>query len=179
MQTYIAKDEYMAAAPEVSADGNATMSRLERSIRDFDDYYQQLTDVRFGARIARAHDLELLRAYGDEVMRAETMKRRLESALGAWETVKGWVGLGALPLIPLAIAAGFIAAIGGLVSTGRAFIRHTEIRLALNEDPDLTYEQAVAQVERTTQGAFGRAIDTAQWGLAAFVLWAVYRAFQE
>ena len=175
-QTYIARDEWLA---DTAGQGDvATMSRLERALRDFHDYYERLNDVKWGAAVARSGDMELYRAYGEALQDAERMKSRIEAALGAWDKVKGMVGLNGLPLIPLAIAAGLIAAIAALVSAGNSFIRKADIRLAMNADPDLTYEQAAAQVDRDSRSDFGRVVDLAHLALTGGLLYLAYRFFR-
>lgn len=172
MQTHIPRDEYLGAAPE-SANGGAEMSKLESALKDFNDYYDRITDVRFGARIGRAAGTPEGNAlnieYGRELQRAENMKRRIENVLGAWNSVKGMIGLGALPVIPLAVAVALTLAIVGVTRAGRSYLRTTEIKLAMREDPELSYEEAAGIVDAATRSGFDRTLDLAQWGLAAFV----------
>ena len=157
----------------------AEMSKLERTIRDFDDYYKRLTSVRYGAKIGRLAGTPegntLNREYGEQLARAESTKRRIESVLGAWDSVKGAVGLAALPLIPIAVAIGLTAAIAGAVQTGRAWMRRTDIRLAMQATPELSYEEAAAIVDAQSKGSLEKAIDAAQIGISAFVIWMVFK----
>ncbi len=178
-QTYIPRDEYLAATPAVTPGAGVEMSRLEQALKDFNDYYERITDVGFGARIGRSGDNQLMLAYGQERQRAEDMKQRIESVLGAWDTVKGWVGLGALPLIPIAVAIGLTAAIIAAVRAGRSFMRSADIKVAMLADPELTFEQAAAAVDAANRGSFEKAIDLAQWGVGAFVVWMIFRYLRE
>ena len=182
-QTYIPRDEYLAAPPVPAQTHDANTSRLETALRDFDDYYKQITDIRFGARIGRlagtpagnALNLE----YGRQLKKAEDTKRRIESVLGAWESVRSMVGLGAFPLIPIAVVLGLTAAIVGAVNVGNNFLRHANIRIAMQADPDLTYEQAAAAVDSTSRGSLDKAIDPVQWGVGAFVFFMIFKYLRE
>ena len=182
-QTYIPRDEYLAAPPAPAQTGGAEMSRLERALKDFNDYYEQITDIRFGARIGRlagtAAGNALNLEYGRQLQKAEDTKRRIESVLGAWESVKSMVGLGALPLIPIAVALGLTLAIAGVVSVGRRFLRHANIELAMTADPDLTFEQAAAAVDSASRGYLQKTLDLAQFGVTAFVVWMVLKYVRE
>ena len=183
MQTYIPRNEFIGAAPESAANDGAEMSKLERALKDFNDYYERLTDVRFGAKIGRATGTPegnaLNVAYGAELAKAETTKRRIENVLGVWESVKDMVGLGALPLIPIAVAVGLTAAIAGAVNTGRRFLRHADIELAMRADPELTYEQAAQSVDSASKGSLEKVVDLAQWGVGAFVVFMIFKYLRE
>lgn len=175
MQTYIPRDEFMGASPEAASTEGPEMSKLETALKNFNDYYEQITDIHFGARIGRSHDNQLMLEYGRELQKAEDMKRRIESVLGAWDSVKSWVGLGALPLIPIAVALGLTAAIAAAVQTGRSFLRTANIRLAMQADPELTFEQAASAVDSASRGYLEKTLDLAQLGVTAFVLWMVFK----
>lgn len=159
------------------AAGTSTIGRLTNAVEEFRQYYDRLSDVRYGAAIARLKDLQLYTEYGNQLARAERMKDRIEAVTGAWENIKQWAGLAAIPLIPLAVAAGLIVAIGGSVATIRAFMRRADIRLAIQQDPDLSYGDAAKQVDRRQQGTFGKALDVAQLGLFAVIAFVAYQLF--
>jgi len=153
------------------------VARLANVVDDFRQHYERLADVRYGAAIARLHDNQLMHDYGKELIAAETLKGRIEAVTGAWQNVKEWAGLAAIPLIPLAVVGGLIVAVIGGVSAIRAFMKRADIRLAIAQDPTLTYEQAADQVERTQQGAFGKALDVAQLGIFAVIAFLAYQLF--
>lgn len=160
------------------AAGTGTITRLTNAIEEFRTYYDRITNVRYGASIARLGDNQLLHDLGAEINRAEEMKRKIEAVTGAWQNVREWAGLAALPLIPVAIALGLIAAITGAVLSIRTFMRRADIALAIKQDPSLTYEQASNQVEKATQGTFGKALDVAQLGLFAVLAFVAYQLFK-
>ena len=133
--------------------------------------------MRYGAAIARLHDNQLMHDYGRELIAAERMKGRIEAVTGTWENIKQWAGLSAIPLIPIAIAAGLLTAVVGAITTIRTFMRRADIALAIKQDPNLSYEDAAKQVERSQQGTFGKALDVAQLGLFAVLAFLAYQLF--
>lgn len=159
------------------AAGLSTIGRLANVVDEFRLYYDKLTDYRYGAAIAHLKDNQLMHDYGAEVIAAERMKDRIEAVTGAWERIKEWAGLAAIPLIPIAIAIGLIAAVTGAVVSIRAFMRRADIALAIKQDPSLSYEQAAGQVERAQQGTFGKALDVAQLGFFAVLAFLAYQLF--
>ena len=159
------------------AAGSGTISRLTNAVEEFRQYYDKLTDVHYGAAIAHLHDNQLMHDYGKEVIAAEAMKDRIEAVTGAWDRLRQWAGLGALPLIPIAIALALLAALAGAIAAIRTFMRRADIALALKQDPTLSYEQAADQVERAQQGTFGKALDVAQLGFYAVLAFVAYQLF--
>lgn len=157
--------------------GTSTISRLTNVVEEFRSYYDKLTDYRYGAAIAHLKDNQLMHDYGKEVIEAEAMKDRIEAVTGAWERIMQWAGLGALPLIPVAIALGLIAAVTGAIYSIRSFMRRADIRLAIEQDPDLSYQEAAQQVDRSQQTTFGKALDVAQLGLFAVIALIAYQLF--
>lgn len=154
-----------------------TISRLANAITEFRASYEKLADVRYGAAIARTHDNQLMHDYGAALAKAERMKDRIEAVTGAWDNIKQWTGLAAFPLIPIAIAAGLLLAVIGAIATINNFIRHADIRLAIQQDPELTYDEAAEQVDRESQSDFGKALDVAQlgfWAIGAFILYKIF-----
>ena len=85
--------------------------------------------------------------------------------------------MAALPLIPIAIALGLIAAITAAVVTLRSFLRRADIALAIKQDPALTYKQAAGQVDARAQGTIGKALDVAQLGFFALIAFVAYQLF--
>ena len=138
--------------------------------------------MRYGAAIGRLAGTPEGNAlnveYGRALRDAETMKDRIEAVTGAWQNVKSWSGLAAIPLVPIAIAFGLLAAITGAIATIDKFTRRADIALALERDAGLTYEEAAAQVDATTQSDFSKAIDVAQLGLYALLAFVAYKLFK-
>jgi len=161
---------------EAAAD-QGMLARLTNVVDEFRQYYDKLSDVRYGAAIARLHDLQLYTEYGNELAAAERLKGRIEAVTGAWANIKQWAGLGAIPLIPLAIVGGLTVAVVSGIAAIRAFMRRADIKLAITQDPDLTYEEAADQVDRVHQGTFGKALDVAQIGIFAFIAFLAYQVF--
>ncbi len=157
------------------AAGTSTVQRLLNSVEEFKQYHARLTDYRYGAAIARTHNNQLMHDYGAEVVKADETKRRIEAVTGAWDRVKEWSGLGAIPLVPVAIAVGLIAAVTAAVISIKDFMRRADIALAMERDPALTYEAAATQVDKTTQGPVGKALDIAQLGLFTALAFMAYR----
>ncbi len=155
--------------------GQSTIARLVNVTEEFRRYYDRLTDTRYGAAIARLRNLELYTEYGNQVAAAERMKERIEHVTGAWDQIKQWAGLAAIPLIPIAVALGLIVAISATVMSMRFFMRRADIALAIEQDPSLTYEQAADQVERSQQGTFGKAVDVARIALLLTGAFLFYR----
>jgi hypothetical protein len=156
-----------------------TVERLANVVDEFREYYDRLTSVKFGAAVAHSKNVQLYRDYGEELARAETLKRRIEYVTGAWASIKEWAGLAALPLIPIAIAVGLIATVTAGVVSIRAFLRRADITLAIQQDPTLTYEQAADQVDTAHQGAFGDALDLARMGMYLVGAFLIYRVITE
>jgi hypothetical protein len=165
----------MTLGAEAASGG--TIARLRDVVENFRQDYDKLTDVRYGAAIARLQDNQLMHDYGAEVIRADAMKDRIEAVTGAWERLKEWSGLGAFPLIPIAIALALIAAVAGAITSIRTFMRRADIRLAIQQEPTLTYDQAADQVDRRAQGTIGKALDIAQLGFYAVLAFLAYQLF--
>lgn len=144
---------------------SGTIARLTQAVENFQTRYDKLMDPSYGAAIFRTGDYQLRIDLGKEMAAAENMKRRIEKVTGAWTNIRGWSGLGAIPLVPIAIALALIAAIAATAKSIDSFTTRADIKLALANDPELTYEQAANQVERAHQSDFGKAIDLAQLGL--------------
>lgn len=161
------------------AAGQSTIARLVNVVEEFRQHYERLSDVRYGAAIARLQNLELYTEYGNQLAAAERTKDRIEAVTGAWQRIQEWAGLAALPLIPIAVVLGLIAATSATVLTMRVFMRRADIALAIQQDPTLTYQEASSQVERSQQSTFGKAIDLARVGLVlvgAFLFYRIVRA---
>lgn len=161
--------------PEAASTG--MIARFANATDEFRQHYDRLADVRYGAAIARLGDNQLMHDYGKELIAAERLQGRIEAVTGAWQNIKEWSGLAAIPLIPLAIVAGLTTAIFAGITTIRAFMKRADIRLAIQQDPTLTYQQAADQVEREQQGTFGKALDVAQLGIYALIAFLAYQLF--
>lgn len=135
------------------------IAKLANAADEFRQYYEKLTDYRWGARIARSGDVQLMHDYGKAVNDAESIKRKIESVTGAWQNIKEWAGLAALPLIPIVVAFALTATITGGVIAIKSFMRRADIVLAIRQDPKLTYAQAADQVDAATKSDFGEAVD--------------------
>ena len=160
-----------------TAADTGTMARLTNAIDEFKQSYDKLTDISYGASIARLKDLQLYTDYSNQLAAAEKMKGRIEAVTGAWQGVKQWAGMAALPLIPIAIALGLLAAITATVVTLRSFLRRADIALAIRQDPTLTYAKAAGQVDARSQGTIGKALDVAQLGFFALIAFVAYQLF--
>lgn len=157
------------------------IERLAGIVDEFREYYDKLTSVKWGARLARSKDVQLYREYGEQIAKAEALKRKIERVTGAWQGIKEWAGLGALPLIPVVVAIALTAAVTAGVVSIRSFIRSADIRMAVLQDPQLTYEEAADQVDKAQQSEFGKAIDLAQTGMylvGAFIAYRLIMAFR-
>jgi len=151
------------------------IARVAGAVDEFRAYYERLADVRYGAAIARLHDNQLMHDYGKELIAAEAMKDRIEYVTGAFDNIKQWAGLAAIPLVPIAIAAGLLAAVSAGTLAVRTFMRRADIALAIKQDPTLSYEDAAGQVDRTQQSTFGKALDVAQLGIFAVIAFVAYQ----
>lgn len=109
---------------------------------------------------------------------AETLKRVLNVASGAWDWIKGATGLnglGALPLVPLAVIAASIAAITKWLTDARQFSRELEEARRL-EASGMSPAQAAALARRDGAGGggiklpFGIELSPLAVGAIAFVL---------
>jgi hypothetical protein len=156
---------------------SGTIARLTNVVEEFRQYYDKLHNVSYGAAIARLGDNQLTHDFGKELYASEAMKDRIEVVTGAWDRIKEWAGLAAIPFIPIAIALGLIAAVTGSIVAIRTFMRRADIALAIKQDPTLSYEQAADQVERAQQGTFGKALDVAQLGFFAVLAFIAYQLF--
>ena len=161
----------------VTAADTGTVARLTSAVEDFRQDYERLHDIKWGAQISRSGDNQLIHDYGKAMWDSEKMKNRIEAVTGAWEGIKQWAGLAALPLIPIAIALGLIAAISTAVLSIRSFMRRADIVLAIKQDPSLTYKQAAGQVDARAQGTISKALDVAQLGFFAVLAFVAYKLF--
>lgn len=160
-----------------TAADSGTVARLATVVERFQQQYERLHNVKWGAQISRSGDNQLIHDYGKALYDSEKMKDRIEAVTGAWEGIRQWAGLAALPLIPIAIALGLIAAVTASVMALQSFLRRADIVLAIKQDASLTYEQAAAQVDARAQGTIGKALDVAQLGLFAVLAFVAYKIF--
>lgn len=161
----------------MAAADTGLIAKLANSADEFRELYDKLTDYRYGAAIARTKDVKLYLEYGEQLAKAESLKRKIETVTGAWQNIKQWAGLAALPLVPIAVAVGLTAAITGGIIAIRSFMRRADIQLAIRQDPTLTYDQAAKQVDTATQSEFGKALDIAKLALYLGGAFFVYRLF--
>lgn len=175
MMTYrLNNGQYLGNVGEEGADPG-TIGRLVNAVADFRERYEKLADVRYGAAIARTHDNQLMHDYGKALNDATRLKDRIEAVTGAWQNIKQWAGLAAIPFIPIVIAAGLLAAVTAGIVTINTFMRRADIRLAIQQDPGLTYDEAAEQVDSESEGVFGKALDVAQLGFWALIAFGVYK----
>lgn len=153
------------------------VAKLANAVDEFRQQYEKLSDYRYGAAIARTGDAQLMHDYGKAVNDAESLKRKIEYVTGAWQNIKEWAGLAALPLIPIAVAFALTTSVTGGIIAIRSFMKRADIALAIRQDPSLSYEQAAKQVDATTQSDFGKTLDVVKLALGLAGAFLVYRIF--
>jgi hypothetical protein len=138
------------------------LSVLGRAVADFQQRYALLSSVSYGAKIARMNDNALSQEYGNTLARMDQIKRAIDSIEGAWTRAKEWAGLGALPLIPIAVAAGVTATVIAGVSAMDSFFQRAGVAEIRKDNPGITFEQALVRYEKATASTFEKTLDTAQ-----------------
>jgi hypothetical protein len=138
------------------------LSVLGRAVSDFKQRYELLSSNAYGAKIARMNDNVLSLEYGQTLARMNQIKNAIDSVEGAWTRAKEWAGLGVLPLIPIAIAAGVTASVIAGVSAMDKFFQRAGVAEIRADNPGMTFEAALSRYEKATASTFEKTLDTAQ-----------------
>lgn len=152
------------------------LSRLGNKIKNFREQYARLRSNAYGAAIARTNDSALMLEYGETLARAEKTDgyiRTFENIIG--QTGREWLGLGAFPIIAAATVAGLIAVITGTIVTINGFMEKVDVRRVQQENPGMSYDEALRIVEQSKQGVVGRTLDTVNLALFLGGGWLLYK----
>ena len=126
-------------ATDSSLNANAgELSRLGQAVQIFE------------ARLKRFKNLgnipsDMQTEYNSLMKRANIVSNTIDAVLGGVETAKSWIGLGALPLIPIAIAAGAVAGVIAISDLLHDFMQRVDARRLVAANPNMSYSDAVEQ----------------------------------
>jgi len=154
------------------------LGRLAHSILKLQDRITQLHLLEMP--ILKTGDDALYRDWSKMIADAYATKQRVEKYEGLWEQAKSMVGLGALPLIPIAVVAGLIASIAYTLHAINNFMDRQEIRALMLDNPGLSYESAAAQVN--PPGATDKALNlgrAALWVGGGFIALRLLQEFRK
>lgn len=162
--------------PEVLADVSA-LDKFRNVVTDFNVRFRLLSSNGYGAKIMRTNDSALMQEYGNTLAQMRTVKSGIDNVMAAYQGLKSFVGLGVIPLIPVAIIAGITIAATTALATMNTFMKRAGIKELQAENPNLSIDQAATLYDSQSQSVFGRAIDLAQMALwigGAFLLWQIF-----
>lgn len=161
---------------------NATeqdLGRLARAIVDFQDRLTALESLQpriFGTGVPQATQAK----YAEVLQAARKTKARIEATENLWQRAKEFVGLGVVPLIPLAVVAALIAAIALSVRAINGFMDRQEIRALMAQNPGMSYDQAAGKVKPpgTTKRALN-VVNLALWVGGGFLALRLLQEFRK
>lgn len=162
--------------PEVLADVS-TLDKFRNIVTDFNSRYALLSSNAYGAKIARTNDSLLMQEYGNTLARMTVVKNNIDNVISAYQGLKSFVGLGVIPLIPLAVLAGVTIAVTTALKTINTFMKRVGIKELQAENPAMSISRAAALYDSQSQSVFGKAIDVVQMALwigGAFLLWTFF-----
>lgn len=125
-----------------AADGTQ-LSTLGRYVRDFERFYRRLRDIQM-ARVP----FDMRDEYSTLMQRASVVEKMINRTFGAIDTVKSWIGLSGLPVIPMVAATAAVASLYIVNKTVADFLRRYDARKAVEQrqltgGKPLTYEEAL------------------------------------
>ena len=149
------------------------LSKLQQAVKDFKDRYAIFSSTSYGAQIARSGDNELMQEYGNVLAKARAINTAVDTFANKWAGMKEYIGLAAVPIVPIAIVAGISATVlGGVVLIDR-FMKKAGVKQIQKDNPGITYEAAVQRYNTLHTSTFEKALDTAQLAMllgGAFLL---------
>lgn len=155
----------------------STLDKFRNVVTDFNTRYALLSSNGYGAKIMRTNDSALMQEYGNTLAQMRTVKSGIDNVMAAYQGLKSFVGLGVIPLIPLAVIAGVTIAATTALATMNTFMKRAGIKELQAENPQLSITQAAAVYDQQSQSVFGKAIDLAQMALwigGAFLVWKLF-----
>lgn len=155
----------------------SALDKFRNVVLDFNTRYALLSSNAYGAKIFRTGDNGLMQDYGNTLAKMRTVKSGIDNVMAAYQGLKSFVGLGVIPLIPIAIIAGVTLAATAALTTMNTFMKRAGIKELQAENPKLSITQAATLYEQQTQSVFGKAVDLVQMALwigGAFLLWQVF-----
>ncbi len=155
----------------------STLDKFRNVVTDFNTRYAVLSSNAYGAKIARTNDSALMQEYGNTLMRMTFIKNNIDNVISAYQGLKSFVGLGVIPLVPIAVLAGITIAVTAALNTINTFMKRAGIKELQAENPTLSIGQAALIYDKQSQSVFGKAIDMVQMALwigGAFLLWQIF-----
>lgn len=155
----------------------STLDKFRNVVKDFNARYTLLSSNAYGSKILKTNDSALMQEYGNTLARMTTVKGGIDNVMAAYQGLKSFVGLGVIPLIPLAVIAGVTIAATAALTTMNTFMKRAGIKELQAENPTMSIAQASAVYDQQSQSVFGKAIDLAQMALwigGAFLLWKMF-----
>ena len=166
----VPKESTTAADPSM-------MEKMRNIVTDFNNRYALLSSNAYGAKIFRTGDSALMQDYGNTLARMTKVKKGIDYTLNNYSALKSFIGLGVIPLVPIAVVAGLTAIVLTALTTMNTFMKRAGIKELQAENPKLSITQAAAVYDSQSQSVFGKAVDLAQlalWLGGAFLLWKVF-----
>lgn len=150
------------------------LSKFAQAVADFKKRLAVLESPAYGAAIARTGDSELMQDYGNTLARARQIDAAIDSVKNAYDGLRDFVGLSAIPLIPIAIVAGITATVLGGIKMIDSFMIRADAKRIVNDNPDMEWDRALELAKNRNQSAFEKTLDTVQLALilgGAFLLY--------
>lgn len=157
------------------------IGRLARAVRDFKERYEQLTNVSYGARIARTGNNELMQEYGNTIARMDRIKAQIEGVQNLWDRAREFVGLGVVPfLIPVAVAVALTATVIAGIRAMDEFFRRSGIATIQAQNPTMSYADAAELYNSSRpESVVGQTFSLAKLALWGGIAFLGYKAMQE
>lgn len=155
----------------------SALDKFRNVVTDFNSRYALLSSNGYGAKIMRTNDSVLMQEYGNTLAQMRSVKSGIDNVIAAYQGLKSFIGLGVIPLIPIAIIAGVTIAATTALATMNTFMKRAGIKELQTENPKLSIGQAAALYDSQSQSVFGKAIDMVQMALwigGAFLLWQMF-----
>lgn len=151
------------------------LSRFSQAVADFKKRLAVLESPAYGAAIARTGDNELMLDYGRTLQRARQINAAIDNVKNAYDGLKDFIGLSAIPLIPLAIVGGITATVLGGIKMIDTFMIRADAKRIVNENPDIEWDRALEIAKDRNASAFERTLDTVQLALVIGGAYLLYR----
>lgn len=142
------------------------LSKLESAVADFKSRFEVLNSIPYGAAIARTGDNALMLEFGETLAKAQLINRSIDAFANRYQGAKEFLGLAALPLIPILVVAGITATVLGGVTMVDRFMRKAGVAQIQQENPGISYEAAASRYENIHQSTFSKALDVGQLAIA-------------
>lgn len=116
------------------------LSDLGRAVQVFQARYAQFKNLR---------DIppEMMAEYNSIATKARAVEASINAVLGGAETVKGWIGLGAFPIVAVGVAVGAATTILAVSTLIREFMLRVDAARIQRNNPGMTAADALRQAQ--------------------------------